>query len=96
MSFYIFISPWLFGFLLFQIMPIVWGFSTSLTNQMAFTVQRRFIGLDNYIKMLSDPEIWYAFLTTFIYTVSSTTLAVCWNMPAAFSASSATTNGLGR
>lgn len=75
-SFYVFIAPWIFGFLLFQFIPIVWGFSTSLTNQMAFTVQRRFIGLENYIKLLSDPEIRYSFLTTFIFTVSSTTLAV--------------------
>ncbi len=76
LSFYIFISPWIFGFLLFQIMPIVWGFSISLTNQMAFTVNRKFIGFQNHIKLLSDPNILYAFLTTFIYTISSTCLAV--------------------
>lgn len=75
-SFYIFISPWIFGFILFQLMPIAWGFSISLTNQMAFTVTKKFIGLENYIQLLSDPEIQYSFLTTFIYTVSSTTLAV--------------------
>ena len=76
LSFYIFISPWIFGFLLFQIMPIVWGVSISLTNQMAFTVNRKFIGFQNHIKLLSDPNILYAFLTTFIYTISSTCLAV--------------------
>jgi len=75
-SFYIFISPWIFGFLLFQIMPIAWGFSISLTNRMAFTVMQKFIGLDNYRNLLADPEIRYSLLTTFIYTVSSTTLAV--------------------
>ena len=76
LSFYIFISPWIFGFLIFQMMPIVWGLSVSLTNQMAFTVNKRFIGLANYVKLLSDAEIRYAFLTTFIYTISSTALAV--------------------
>ena len=75
-SFYVFISPWIFGFLLFQIMPIIWGFSISLTNRMAFTVVKKFIGLDNYVNLLADPEIRYSFLTTLIYTVSSTTLAV--------------------
>ena len=75
-SFYIFISPWIFGFFLFQVMPIVWGFSISLTNQMAFTVNKKFVGLANYTKLLSNPEIRYAFLTTFIYTISSTALAV--------------------
>ena len=75
-SFYIFISPWIFGFLLFQILPIVWGFSISLTNRMAFTVTQKFIGLQNYIHLLEDPEIRYSFWTTLIYTVSSTALAV--------------------
>ncbi len=75
-SFYIFISPWIFGFLAFQIMPIVWGFYTSLTNRMAFSIETKFIGLKNYIDLLVQGEIQYAFLTTFIYTIASTTLAV--------------------
>jgi multiple sugar transport system permease protein len=75
-SFYVFISPWVIGFLLFEIVPIVWGFSVSLTNQMAFSLNKQFIGLKNYATLLADPEIRYSFLTTFIYTISSTALAV--------------------
>ena len=76
LSFFIFISPWIFGFLVFQIMPIVYGLMTSMTNQMAFTVQRKFLGLANYVKLLSNGEIRYSFLTTFIYTLAHTTLGV--------------------
>jgi multiple sugar transport system permease protein len=43
---------------------------------MAFTVQRKFVGLANYVKLLSDPEVLYSFLTTFIFTLSHTCLAV--------------------
>lgn len=75
-SFLIFISPWIFGFLAFNLVPIVYGFTTSLTNQMAFTVQRRFVGLANYARLLSDPEVLYSLLTTFIFTFSHTCLAV--------------------
>jgi len=75
-SFIIFISPWVFGFLLFQVMPIIFGLTTSLTNQMAFTLKRKFIGLANYVKLLSDPDVRYSFLTTFIFTLSHTCLAV--------------------
>ena len=75
-SFYIFISPWIFGFLAFQGMPIIWGFSTSLTNRMAFSIETKFIGLRNYIDLLVHGEIQFAFFTTFIYTIAATTLAV--------------------
>ncbi len=76
LSFYIFISPWIIGFLLFEVVPIAWGFSVSLTNQMAFTINKQFIGLQNYAVLLADPEIQYAFLTTLVYTILSTLLAV--------------------
>ena len=36
-SFYIFLAPWIIGFLLFQLLPIGWGFWTSLTNRMALS-----------------------------------------------------------
>ena len=75
-SFIIFISPWLFGLFVFQIMPIVFGLTTSFTNQMAFTLNKKFIGLANYIKLVSDPDVRYSFLTTFIYTLAHTTLGV--------------------
>jgi len=75
-SFYVFIAPWLIGFLLFQLIPIVWGFSVSLTNRMAFSIKWRFIGLGNYIELLKDPEILYSFGTTFIYAFAHTTLAI--------------------
>ena len=79
-SFYLFIGLWLIGFLVFQLMPIVWGFATSLTNRMAFSVAIKFIGMQNYTKLLADPEILFSFLTTFIYTISSTTIAVLFGL----------------
>ena len=57
-------------------MPIIFGLATSLTNQMAFTVKRKFVGLTNYVRLLSDPDVLYSFLTTFIFTLSHTCLAV--------------------
>jgi len=75
-SFYVFIGFWLLGFLVFMAMPIIWGFATSLTNRMAFSLNVKFIGLANYKKLFSDPEVMYSFFTTFVYTVSSTLLAV--------------------
>jgi multiple sugar transport system permease protein len=75
-SFYIFLCPWIAGFLLFQVLPIGWGFWTSLTNRMAFSVSVKFIGLANYAKLLQEPEILYAFRTTFLYALLHTCLAI--------------------
>ena len=75
-----FIGFWLIGFCVFQLMPIIWGFANSLTNRMAFSVVIKFIGLGNYKKLLTDPEVLYSFLTTFIYTISSTTIAVLFGL----------------
>ncbi|MCP4403222.1 MAG: sugar ABC transporter permease [bacterium] len=76
-SFYSFISFWLIGFLVFQIIPIMWGFKVSLTNQMAFTVNLKYVGLKNYIKLFGDASFWYSLYTTFIYSILNSVLQVC-------------------
>lgn len=75
-SFYLFLAPWIFGFLAFQAIPIIWGFYTSLQNRMAFTINPKFIGLNNYLKLVSDPGVLFSFGTTFVYTISATLVAV--------------------
>jgi multiple sugar transport system permease protein len=75
-SFYIFIAPWLFGFIFLQIVPIAWGFIISLTNRTAFPVAVHFVGLKNYLEVFRDPEILTSYWVSFIYTVSNTLIAV--------------------
>ena len=75
-SFYVFLAPWIVGFLILQALPITWGFWMSLTNRMAFSVDFKFIGLANYLHHLNDPEILFSFLTTFLYAFMHTSLAI--------------------
>ena len=75
-SFYIFLAPWIIGFLVFSIAPIAWGLMTSMTNRMAFSVKWRFNGLANYQAVLSNPEVLYGFMITFVYAILHTTLAI--------------------
>lgn len=75
-SFYLFLLPWILGFLLFQVIPIGWGFYTSLTNRMAFSTNLKFVGFANYLKLFRDPEVMYSFVTTFLYALLHTTLAI--------------------
>jgi ABC-type sugar transport system permease subunit len=52
---YIFILPWVIGFLVFKLAPIVASFIISLTNfYMLEPSQAKFIGLTNYINITRD------------------------------------------
>jgi len=53
----LFISPWIIGFLLLKALPILAAFVFSLTNfKMLSPESTKFIGLENYIRLLHDSE----------------------------------------
>lgn len=56
---YVFIAPWLIGFLLFTAMPMVATFVFTLTNvNLSQAEPLRFVGLDNWAKLLADKTAW--------------------------------------
>ncbi len=75
-SFYIFMALWIIGFAVFQLIPILWGFKVSLTNQMAFSVKVKYVGFNNYILALKDPAVYYAIYTTLLYAFLNTAIQV--------------------
>ncbi|MCO5193780.1 MAG: sugar ABC transporter permease [Anaerolineae bacterium] len=59
----LFISPWLLGFVLFTVLPIIASLifsflDLSITDGILSTPQ--WAGLDNYVQMFQDPQIWTA------------------------------------
>lgn len=68
--FYIFISPWLFGFLAMTLGPMIFSFAMSFTDWDMFT-QMNFIGGENYIKIFQDRRFLLSVRNTFIYTFMS-------------------------
>ncbi len=59
------VSPWLVGLLLLKLVPILASLVLSLTNFYLLTPKDvQFVGLHNYIKMLSDPTTWDVFRRT--------------------------------
>jgi ABC-type sugar transport system permease subunit len=74
----IFISPWIIGFLAFSAIPMVASLGLSLTDfDPRHADEVRFVGLDNYARMLSDPALIKASLVTlrFALIVVPVTLA---------------------
>ncbi|MBE2237851.1 MAG: sugar ABC transporter permease [Caldilineaceae bacterium] len=71
-----FCSPWLIGFLCFGVIPIIASFYFSFTTYSVLQPPR-WIGLDNYISMLtSDRLFWLALGNTLYYTVLSNLIGI--------------------
>lgn len=73
-SFYLFILPWLVGFVLFTGGPVVYSFIMSLTNWTGIKT-RDWVGFENYINLLTvDPLFWTVMKNTFVYGTASVLL----------------------
>ena len=62
-----FISPWIVGFLAFQLYPIIYTLYLSFTQYTGFGTAT-WIGLGNYNTLLHDPLFWTSLYNTFYYT----------------------------
>ncbi len=68
-TFYLFASPWILGFLLLTLFPMIYALLLSLTNWDGLSLRWKWIGLKNYITAIHDPMTWLAIERTFLYTL---------------------------
>ncbi len=74
---YIFLLPWIAGFLWFGLGPLVASFVLSLTNFNGGTSSVAFIGLHNYAEMLTDDSLfWQSLKVTAIFATASVPLGL--------------------
>jgi multiple sugar transport system permease protein len=65
-----FIAPWIFGFVVFSVLPMAASFVFSLTDfDPRYPDAIHFIGLANYERMLHDPLVGNALLVTFKFAL---------------------------
>ncbi len=74
-SFYLFISPWIIGFLLFTIGPMIFSFYISFTNWEVVS-DPKWIGTGNYQMLFKDTMFYKSLAVTFYYTLVSVPLQV--------------------
>lgn len=72
---YLFILPSIVGILIFIIIPILCSFSLSFT-EWDLLGDIKFVGLDNYKAVFSEPEFIQILINTFVYAISTTFFAV--------------------
>jgi multiple sugar transport system permease protein len=75
---YILISPWVIGFLVFILGPMLTSLGLSLTETDLFTI--KFVGIDNYTRLLSPDKtrslLWTALYNTGYYVFLSIPLTI--------------------
>ena len=72
-AFWLFISPWLIGFAVFTVGPMVSSIYVSLTSWDLITAPK-FVGLANYSEAFQDPRVAQALKLTLLYAVISVPL----------------------
>lgn len=70
----LFYIPALILFVVFVIFPFAKGIFLSFTNWNGYSQTYNMIGIDNYVRMLTDQNVHRAFINTIIYGVGSTVL----------------------
>jgi multiple sugar transport system permease protein len=74
-TFYLFVSPWLLGFILFTLSPMLYSLYLSLTKW-DLVSPPEWIGLGNYIRASQDPRVYKALAVTLYYAFISVPLNV--------------------
>ncbi|MBK4348645.1 carbohydrate ABC transporter permease [Lacisediminihabitans changchengi] len=76
-TFYAFVSPWILGFVLLTLAPVLYALIVSFTNYDGASSLWRFVGARNYIEIFtSSPQVWLSLLRTLGYTAIVVPLSV--------------------
>lgn len=73
---YLFIAPWLLGFIGLTAIPLVYAFAVSFTSANGITPRWHWIGLDNYSELIGDPDTWWSLGRTLLYMALTVPLSV--------------------
>ena len=73
---FLFVSPFVFGFLFFMMIPMLISLWYSFSEYNILT-PAKWIGLDNYIKLFSDETFLQSLKVTLLYTFVSVPLKLC-------------------
>lgn len=72
---YFFIAPTIIGLLILNIYPIIDTILLSFQENLGLN-RYAFLGIDNYIKVLKDPEIWLSIRNTLVFSIVSVPVSI--------------------
>lgn len=74
---YIFLAPWIIGFLCFTLFPILFMFAVSLTNR-KLSGASEFVGFSNYISLIGSDTFWNSLKVTIFFTIIMVCVTTVW------------------
>jgi multiple sugar transport system permease protein len=74
---YLFISPWIVGFLVFTLGAMIYSLVISFTNYDLATGTTSPVGFANYQQLLQDPKVMMSLGNTLYYAVMAVPLTIC-------------------
>lgn len=66
-DFYLFVAPWLAGFVCLTVAPLLYALWISFTDSDGINPHPNFIGFDNYIEFFKDPAVLHSLHRTLIF-----------------------------
>lgn len=75
-TFYLFVSPWVLGFALLTVLPLGYALVMSLTNFNGRSDRWRWVGLRNYVELMSDTAAIDSLVRTLAFTAIVVPLTV--------------------
>ncbi|MFD5163134.1 carbohydrate ABC transporter permease [Streptomyces hawaiiensis] len=75
-AFYLFAGPWVLGFLALTAYPLGYALWLSFTNSDGLSDNSRFVGLDNYREVFSDPDTVASLARTGLFTAITVPLTI--------------------
>ena len=68
---YLYLAPTLIVLVIFVYLPVFTSFNLSLNRIAPFGGQMRFVGFDNYTRLLADPDYWNSVWVTLVFTLGT-------------------------
>ncbi|MGW1024701.1 carbohydrate ABC transporter permease [Streptomyces sp. NPDC002577] len=75
-AFYVFVGPWVLGFLALTGYPLGYALWLSFTNSDGLSSHSKFVGLDNYREVFSDPDTMASLGRTALFTGITVPLSI--------------------
>jgi multiple sugar transport system permease protein len=73
---YLFLGPWLLGFLGLTVIPLAYALLVSFTNFDGISLRWHWIGLENYTELIGDPDVWYSMGRTLLFMAITVPLGI--------------------
>jgi multiple sugar transport system permease protein len=77
--FYLFLSPWIIGFIFFGAGPLIGSIVLSLTDYSLLSAPQ-FVGVENYSRLFADPLFYRSMVNTIYFGVASVALSVVFTL----------------